>query len=291
MNKLSVKSGFGIGALVFVAAAVIALPIRTLQYFTVLESETGFYSQPDWSVYLLNILLAAAAAAILLFGIIKRKKLDYSLEVTKRPGFGILSLTSAIGILSNAVSCIITIMNTPAAVASGAESTGAANTILAAQAIFALLSAIYFVALGLSAVSGKSNGSEYRLISLAPVLWSICRIVFRFTRTISYIQVSDLMFEMLMIVFLIMFFMAFAQVNSNVNGKNCEWKIAAYGLIAALLALICFVPRFIVTLTGNAHLLHEQSPIEYCDISNALFIICTVFTRVTDRIPEKVSEE
>ena len=111
MNKLSVKSGFGIGALVFVAAAVIALPIRTLQYFTVLESETGFYSQPDWSV-LLNILLAAAAAAILLFGIIKRKKLDYSLEVTKRPGFGILSLTSAIGILSNAVSCIITIMNT-----------------------------------------------------------------------------------------------------------------------------------------------------------------------------------
>ena len=96
---------------------------------------------------------------------------------------------------------------------------------------------------------------------------------------------------MIMLVFMIMFFMAFAQVNSNVNGKNCEWKIAAYGLIAALLALICFVPRFIVTLTGNAHLLHEQSPIEYCDISNALFIICTVFTRVTDRIPEKVSEE
>lgn len=284
MNKLSIKSGFGIGTLIFVAAAVIALPIRTLQFFTVLESNTGFYSKSDWSVYLLNILLVAAIGSILVFGIIKRKKLDYSLEVTKRPGFGILSLTAAIGILSDAATCIISIMSAPA---SDAENAGAATTILGAQAIFALLSAIYFVAIGIAAVSGKSNGSEYRIISLAPVMWSIFRIVYRFTRTISYIRVSELMLEMLMIVFLIIFFMAFAQVNSKVNAKNCEWKIAAYGLPAALFALLCFVPRFIVTLTGNAHLLNEQSPIEYCDIGNALFIICTVLTRVTDRIPKE----
>lgn len=289
MKSISLKKGFGIGSLIFFAAAIIALPVRTLQFFTVLENDTGFYRVSDWSVYLLNAVIIAAVISIIVFGFAKRKKLDYTLEVTKRPEFGILSMTAAAGALANAASGIVGFMNsTPNSESSTA---GASGFILAAQAVFALLSAIYFIALGIANLSGKSNGSEYRLISLAPVLWSIFRIVIRFTRTISYIRVSDLLFEMLMIVFLILFFMAFAQVNSQVSAKSNEWKIGAYGLPAALLALICFVPRFIVTLTGNADLLHEQSPIEYCDISNALFIVSAVFTRMTDRLPENNSSE
>ncbi|MBQ8015687.1 MAG: hypothetical protein IJ264_05835, partial [Clostridia bacterium] len=239
MKSISLKKGFGIGSLIFAAAAVIALPVRTLQFFTVLENDTGFYSASDWSVYFLNTAIIAAVLAIFVFGFIKRKKLDYSLEVAKRPGFGILSITAAAGALANAANGIVAFMS--ATPVSDSETSGASNIILAAQALFALLSAIYFIALGASGLGGKSNGSEYRLISLAPVLWSIFRIVHRFTRTISYIRVSELMFEMLMIVFLILFFMAFAQVNSQVSGKNNEWKIGAYGLPAALLALICFV--------------------------------------------------
>ncbi len=289
MKSISFKKGFGIGSLIFVAAAVIALPVRTLQFFTVFENDTGFYSSADWSVYLLNAVLIAAVFSIIVFGFVRRKKLDYSLEVTKRPEFGILSMTAAAGALANAANGIIAFMNTTPV--SESETAGTSNIILAVQALFALLSAIYFIALGVSSISGKSSGSEYRLISLAPVIWSIFRIIYRFTRTISYIRVSELLFEMLMIVFLILFFMAFAQVNSQVSGKNNEWKIGAYGLPAALLALVCFVPRFIVTVTGNADLLHEQSPIEYCDISNALFIISAVFTRITDRLPENNSSE
>ena len=38
------------------------------------------------------------------------------------------------------------------------------------------------------------------------------------------------MLEMLMIVFMILFFMAFAQANSAVNSKGNEWKVAAYGI-------------------------------------------------------------
>ncbi|MBQ8764190.1 MAG: hypothetical protein IJZ07_08820 [Clostridia bacterium] len=281
------KSGFGIGTLIFVAAAIIALPIRTLQYFTVLESDSGFFSENDWSVFTLGIAAGASILAILVLGFLKRKKLDYSLEVTKRPGQGILSFTAAAGILMSAVDCLVKIMNDD----SFAAEEKTASLLLGIQAVFALFSAIYFVALGASYLTGKSNGSEYRLISLAPVVWSIFRLVIRFTRTISYIRVSDLMLEMIMIVLLIMFFMAFAQVNSRVDADNKEWKIAAFGLPAALLALICFVPRFIVTVTGNADLLHEQSPAEYCDLGVALFIISTVLTRVTVKLPEASSTE
>lgn len=285
--KSITKSGFGTGILIFAAAAIIALPIRTLQYFTVLESDTGFFSRNDWSVYALGIVSGAAILAFLLLGFIKRKSLDYSLEVTKRPGQGILSFTAAAGFLMNAVEIIVNLMNSDSFIPE--EKT--ANLILGIQAVFAVFSAIYFVALGTSYLSGKSNGSEYRLISLAPVIWSTFRLVFRFTRTISYIRVSDLMLEMIMLVFFIIFFMAFAQVNSRVDADNKEWKTAAYGLPAALLALVCFVPRFIVMITGNADLLNEHSPAEYCDFGVALFIISTVLTRVTVKISENASTE
>ncbi len=286
MKSIS-KSGFGAGIIIFVAAAIIALPVRTLQYFTILESDTGFFSMNDWSVYLLAAVCAAAILAFLLLGFIKRKKIDYSLEVTKRPGQGILCFTAAAGILISTIGIVVELMNSD----SFSSDNKTENLILAIQAVFALFSAVYFVAMGSSLVSGKTNGSEYRLISLAPVIWSIFRLVARFTRTISYIKVSDLMLEMLMLVFFIMFFMAFAQVNSKVDAEKKEWKIPAYGLSGALLALICFVPRFIVMITGNASLLHEQSPAEYCDFGIALLIISTVLTRSTVKIPQNITTE
>lgn len=285
--KSITKSGFGIGILVFAATAIIALPVRTLQYFTVIENDTGFFTENNWSVYLLAAVCAAAILAFLVLGFSKRKALDYSLETTKRPGQGILGLTAAAGLLMNAVDVFVKITNSN----SYAEDAKTSNLILGLQAVFALLSAIYFFALGTSYLTGKSNGSEYRLISLAPVIWSIFRLVFRFTRTISYIRVSDLMLEMLMLVFFILFFMAFAQVNSRVDADKKEWKIAAYGLSSALLALLCFVPRFIVMITGNTNLLHEQSPAEYCDFGVALFIISAVLTRVTAKLDENTTTE
>ncbi len=284
MNLKSIQSGFGAGVLIMAVAALIALPLRTLQFFTVIEGGNGFYSEFNWSVYVLYGVLAAAIAAVIVFGIIKRKKLDYSLDVEKRPGMGILSVTAAISILMDAASCIASVYELQGVVDPANKASAMGDCIiLGIEAGFALLSSIYFIALGIAYLLGKTNGSEYRLISLAPVAWCIFRLVYRFKRTISFTTVSDLMFEMLAFSFMILFFFAFAQVNARVGGKGNEWKIAAYGIPAALLALICFVPRFIVTLTGNAHLLYSYSAAEYCDFGVALFIISAVVTRITDK--------
>lgn len=288
INKI-LKSSFGTGIVIFAAAAVIALPVRTLQFFTVLESGTGFFSKTDWSVYLLYAALAAAILAILLFGFVRRKKLGYSHEAEKRPGFGILSLTAAAGSLMNAAQSITTVMGVEQIITAEGK-LDSSVLILASQSVFAVLSAIYFLALGISCVSGKGSGAKLRMLSLTPVIWSIFRLVYRFTYTISYIRVSDLMLEMLMLAAFILFFMAFAQCNSQVNGKGTEWKIGVYGLGAALLALVCFVPRFIVTLTGNSHLLSTYGAVEYCDFALALFAISAVATRITDKAPEAENE-
>lgn len=297
MKNKSIASGIGIGVIIMAIAAVIALPIRTMQFFTVLEGESGFYREADWSVYLLYGVLALSIVAILVYGIFSRKRLDYSLEVSKRPGMGVVSMAAAMGVLLDAAFCITSAMKIEE-ISSGLSTanyvegmTQGDGVILTAEAVFAVFTSIYLVVLGFSYLSGKTNGSEYRLISLAPVIWSIFRLVYRFKRTISFVRVSDLLFEMIMICFMIMFFFAFAQVNSRVGGKGNEWKIAAYGIPAALLALVCFIPRFIVTITGNAQLLYSYSAAEYCDFGVALFIISAVLTRVTDKLPEAKNEE
>ena len=286
MNNKSVKSGFGIGCIIFAVAAIIAIPVRILQFFTVVEGGTGFYSETDWSVYLLYGVLAVSILAILVLGFAKRKKLDYSLETVKRPGLSSLSLVAACGTGLDAYNCFMKIMSEETVVTASDSPVDASKLIYMLEGIFALLSAIYFILLFLTYIKGTSNGSKIRLLALSPVIWNILRIVIRFMRTISYIRVSELLFEMIMIAFLILFFMALAQANTGIAAENVEWKIASYGLPAALLALICFVPRLVVMLSGHTELFYSESTVEFCDLGVALFIIGTVLTRVTDRIPE-----
>ena len=91
MEKKSTKSGFGIGVIIMAVAAVIALPLRTVQFFTVLEGSSGFYAGYDWSVYLLYGLLILAFAAVMICAFVKRKKLDYS-PVRRKSAFYLLYL-------------------------------------------------------------------------------------------------------------------------------------------------------------------------------------------------------
>ncbi len=294
MKNFSVKNGFGFGIVIFAVAAIIALPLRTVQFFTVLEGGTGFFSSVDTSVYMIYAVLSIAIIALVIIGISKRKKLDYSYEEIKRPGLGILSVTAAVGIAMDAVNCVSQIANNTDSFlfysAEGQMTVNSEKFVFTAQAVFAIISAVYFLISGTGLYTGKNISSKLRLLSLSPVLWSVFRMVYRFTRTISYLRVSDLTFEMVMLMFMILFFMALAQANSKIGSKNVEWKVAAYGLSAALLALICFVPRFIVAISGNSHLLYSYSGVEYCDIAIALFILATVLTRITDRIQEEESE-
>lgn len=292
MNNKSVKSGFGIECLIFAAASIIALPLRVFQSFTLIEGGTGFYSENHWSIGVLYGVLAIAVLAILVLGFSKRKKLDFSLETAKRPGLSWLSLIAACGIMLDAYNCFLSIMSADETVSiAGNAKIDSSKLILGAEAVFAVLSAIYFIMLWLTYLKGKTNGSEIRLLALAPVIWNIFRLVARFMRTISYIRVPELLFEMMTIAFLILFFNAFAQVNTGICEENCEWKIGAYGLPAALLSLVCFIPRIFITVSGNTDLLYSQSTLQICDFGIALFIIASVLTRVTDRLSDKHHKE
>ncbi len=283
MKEKILNSGFGIGNLIFVAAVILALPLRIYQYVgKVLEPATGFYAESHWSIYALYAVLVLAIAAIYVLAAVKRKTLDYSYDTVKRPAFGALSGLVAAGLIIDLFSCMSVISSAPLYGAGSTPSPEVTSAyVIMAQMAVSLLSSVYFVILCITSLIGKTSGANFRLLSLAPVLWSMLRMISRFMRTISYVRVSELLFEMVMLVFMIMFFMAFAQCNSKVNESDCKWKLAAYGLPAALMALVTSVPRLILGLVGSADIIYSQSVLEFSDLAIALFIIATVFTRVT----------
>ncbi len=289
MKNNVLNKGFGIGNIIFIAALILALPLRIYQYVGgVIEPVTGFFAKNDLSIYLLYGILILATLAVLILGFLNRKKLSYETCAQKNPVLGASSALTALGIiLDTAFSVDIT--GAVKSISSGAQAASpevSTAYVIIFQAVFSLLAALFFAVLCITAFMGKTIASEFRLLSLAPVLWSMLRMVSRFMRTISFTRVSELLLEMFMLAFMIMFFMNFAQCNSKVNDKGCAWKIASYGLPTALLALTCFVPRIILAIAGNGDTIYTESTIEVSDLAVALFAIATVVTKLTDKAPE-----
>jgi len=269
----------------FSVGIVCVLPVRVYQYLKIIEPATGFYEKSDFSIALLYALLAGFCGIMLVAAYARKRMIVYSTTVRKNPVLGILALLAAVTLVMDAVlmsrnfSTLYYGAQTLAEESSGGIMKSGAMPMLF-EAGFAVLAALFFTILGSGYITGKSNGAEYKLLAVTPLAWAICRILHRFMRTISFMRVSDLFFELLMIVFLMIFFMAFAQVIARVNHKGADWKLAGFGLPAAMLCLLCFVPRVAMMVMGKGDLLASQSPPEYVDFALALFILAFILTKM-----------
>ncbi len=275
---------------VFIGGAIIALPIRVYQLLAIIEPGTGFWATKNASVYALYAVAAVSILCCVLISYLCKSNLSrVSAPGGRKSVVGFIAFIAAAALIVNAVTRYADFSNLYLSYSSAASAsmnvlsmreyltkTGALS--MALEAFFAVISTIFFILYGIAAFGGKS-AAEYKLLAVSPVLWCIFRVIHRFMREISFLNVSELFFELCMIIFLMMFFMVFAQVTAKVNGKGLEWKLYAYGLPAALFCLICFVPRLIVVVLGKSSLLTDNSPIEYCDLAMAAFIIASLVSR------------
>lgn len=273
--------------IVFIASVIVALPFRVFQLIVNVESGTGFWkNHMHFSIFVLYAVVALGTVLPVVLSFVFKSGLGKVEPVaSKKPLGGVLSFAMAAGLIIDAISryssfsdlyfeystsggdlTMMTYLSKSGALAMGLE------------AFFAVVSAIYCIMLGIAWLTGK-DPSEYKLLAIMPVFWCIFRIMHRFMRKIGFLNVSELFFELVMIVFLMMFFMAFAQVTSKVNGKGLEWKLYAYGLPAALFCLICFIPRVVVTVLGKGDLIADGSSIEFVDLTAAAFILFVLVDR------------
>jgi len=270
------------------------LPLRLWQQMRLVEQRTGFWASTDFTVVLLYIglgLLAAIPAAAAL-GLRKRAALD--LTRRRRVAEGMAAALVAAAMVWDAIAALRFAMllfsgeGTGDAFLDGMDfersspmqyyiRSGALACVL--ESLAGVVGALFFGKL--AAINFLPGKKIYlgRAAALAPFMWAVCRILRRFSRTIAYLRVSDLFLGLAMLVALMLFLLAFAQLVGGVHGTNKASVLFAAGIPAAVLALVSFIPRFVVY-TVQGFDAPQDAPVEWCDPAFALFILVFVAGRV-----------
>ena len=294
----NIKTNFGIQIILVCVALLIALPVRVYQYLHVIDGTSGFYN--SWTnptvfgLYGLCVLLIVLVIALSVKG---SKKTIFAMPTGKKTGLGVASLVTALAFLAegayNAYRAYM-IFNGSLPVGQLVLGDNVGKPTLAftiMQAVFAFLSAVFFMLFAVSFLSGKGQYKKAVLLSAAPVLWGVARLMIGFTQTISYRYVSELLFELFMVVFFCMFGVAFAKMCAEVSVSRLQMRVFAYGMLASFFALLVSVPRYIVVLMGRQDVLFRQSAIfEVTDLVLPIFIMVSIFAIAATKQYKSVEE-
>lgn len=276
---------------VALAIILIAVPLRVVQYMHLIDASTGFYNTIDATIIILYGILGAGIIYPLIASYIKHNTIQPLQLCEKSVIFTVISIIFAITLVIDSVVQIGNFLEMfgTSAFSSAVEIkqyiSQQGGMLLLLQAILGGLCGIYFTISGVIVGLGNADSSKLKILALLPTIWCIFRLLYRFKRTISFVNVSDLLIELFFIVFSMMFFFAVAQVNSkiDVNGsgkesdflKSTYWKIFGYGIPAIILATVCFLPRFILLISGNSDHINTHYPVNASDFGFILFAVYT----------------
>ena len=118
----------------------------------------------------------------------------------------------------------------------------------------------------------------------------MCRLISRFVRAVSFIHVSELFWELVMIVFLMLFFMGFARLMSGIGKEGKLPLTMGAGLCGAMVAFMVSLSRIITYFVASEEYLSADSPIELCDFGAALVAIMFLLSCVHDLSPKEEPE-
>lgn len=278
------------------AALLVAVPIRVYQYLKLINPTTGFFDETDFSIFVLYGIIALAMLICIVISYINHKSLQPVAIGKNSKAFLAVSLLMALGTAIDCVSLIAEFSDLAdkAPINISREflfeyisSQGGTLTLI--EAVFAAISAFYFVLSGLSSINDNDGKPKFKILALSPVVWCVFRLLYRFKRTIAFINVSDLFIELFSIVMAMVFFLALAQIRSKIDADSIFWKIYAYGLPAAVLALVCFVPRLILVVTGNSDMINPLHSLRISDLTFAVYAIY-ICVSATKAEPKRISE-
>ena len=287
--------------ILFAAAFAVTVPLRIYQYFSVLAPSTGFYKSLNGAVYAVYIIIALFSLITIVFSFISPEAVESKMPEGKNKLVGVVAIVYAVCYLIDATAKISSFAMAFIGYASGSIRPGiwkyiTANGYLPVifQALFALFAAIYFIVFGLSYYNGKNTFRDSKLLALAPMLWAVSRMISLLMKPISYVKVSELLLELFAMTFLMLTFLSFARVSSQLSEKGEMRKVFGFGLTASLFCLVCSVPRLVLTLIGQSSRLADDHKAEVMLISSAAFILVYVGMALymgNKEIPEEMAEQ
>ena len=300
-KKYGVSRMLPAAAILFAALLLaVLMPLRLWQQINLVEPGTGFWSGSNATIPLLYAGLGVLAIVPMAAALFLRKRAAMDLSRRRRLFEGITAALAAAALVWDAVMAFrfaISLFDGSGGGLDGESSSQAVYYIRSGalacvlESLFGLLGAVFFGQLAALDVLPNKKIYAGRALALAPFAWTVCRVLRRFSRTISYLRVSDLFLSLALLVALMLFLLAFAQnLNSRHSGTKAA-SLAAAGIPAAVLALLCFVPRFV-----SYNILGAEAPqdalTEWCDPTMALFILTYIGGRLFTGAPmEKIQLE
>lgn len=266
---------------VFAAAVLVSLPTRVYQLLALVDTTNGFFKESDVTIPVLYGVTVVFALLFLVLSFISKEVPSPKLPTGKNPVLGIASFVMVAGLGADMLSVLRE--NIPANQGSGAifvnllkaniSKNGGTFTIL--EFVFAFFAIIYFIVFAISHLNGKASYKEFKLLALTPLCWAMTVLVTKLMNAISFIKVSELLFEIFMFVFTMLFFLTFARISSGVFTEDSMWGIYGYGLTAALLASIVTIPRIVMALVGLDAV--EGNEFNFAHLTTFVFIIAYIF--------------
>ncbi len=260
---------------VFAVSAALLTILRLFQIKTSVDASTGFYNKTGFLVILFYVLLGISCLYMPFSAFVSADSKAVTLENKKSTSmFWITLVFSFLTFFDGVSSFIKSIL--------GADNTQVVGSVfkslmtsgaipLFLQSVFAVLSGIFFIELAFSFKKGNGSAGKHRILALMPVGWIASRLLHLFVRKISFLRVSDLLLELLMCAFMVLFFMAFAQVSSNVYSTDSRWRLIGFGMPAALLSAIVSLPRLFYTIADKSFI-NENHPFVAADLAFLVFM-------------------
>ncbi len=266
---------------VFAAAVLAALPTRVYQLLALVDASNGFFKESDVTVPVLYAVLVVFGLLFLVLSFISKEVPSPKLPAGKNLLLGIASFVITGGMgwdIFRTLGEIIPVNQGNAAIFMSLLKTNLAQkggTFTILEMIFAFFAIIYFIVFGISHLNGKASYKEFKLLALSPLCWSMTVLISKLMNPISFIKVSELLFEIFMFVFVMLFFITFARISSGVFTEDSMWGIYGYGLVASLLAAIVTIPRIVIALVGLDAV--EGHSFDFSHLAILVFVMAYVF--------------
>lgn len=265
-----------VSVILMCVTVLVACPLRIFQMLKNMDATTGFFlDYSAISIVILYSLLAATALFILVFSFLSARIPAALAPAGRRVLLGLSSLIFSATLFYDAIRNYLPRQNQAATIVQNAQSL---STLHHVHAVFAFLSCCYFIVFAISYISGKSFHKKLKLLSLAPLGWAVIGVLERITVIISIMRVSELFLELCSLVALMVFFLSFARVVSDVNCKGSMWSVIACGCISVMFILTYSIPRVMLILTGNTDTIVSGYPVDFTVIGCALFIMVFIIT-------------
>ncbi len=266
---------------IFAVTLLVSLPIRIYQLLVMVNPENGFFENGNFAVPLLYAVLAVCSVVLVVLSFICKGVPSPKFPVGKNPVLGLSSLVAAGGFVWDVIVIYRDVFPEIRANVSfdylknqfllSLQENGGFFLVL--EFVFAILSVLYFLIFAASHFEGKPTYKKCSILALSPLCWAMSVLIMKLMKAVSYVTVSELLFEIIAFVFLMLFFLTFARIVSDVFTENSMWNIYGSGFVAAIFLALISVPRLVAASVG----LEPVKESEFSLTHLTLFIFVTVF--------------